>query len=172
MRRKNEIVNNNSFSNACLLDRIFCGDDVRMKIDVNKNYCMLNVNKFGYRPWYPRNWFHNIKQFFWHFKLRRQRAKYGFCEADLWDMNDYLTQVIIEMLRNFPKNLHGAPDRYYDRARDSIEPWKKKIKSVQMDWETLHMYRNEVRPLDVDRTLEARNDAFKSLEEVFFDLWD
>ena len=143
-----------------------------MKIDVNKDYSMLNINKFGYHPWYPQNWFHNIRQFFWHFKLRRQRAKYGFCEADLWDMDSYLTELIITMLQNFPKKIHGAPHQYFDYTNDSVQPWVDKIKEVQTQWEIMDHCIDESIVLSENDFIQARDDAFNALKEIFFYLWD
>ena len=45
----------------------------------------LNIFTGGYMPWYPRNWFDNIKHFFHTIKWGWQRATKGYSDYDgIW----------------------------------------------------------------------------------------
>lgn len=70
----------------------------------------LNVFKFGYMSWkYPRNWFNNIKQFFCNIKYAYQRATKGYCTYDIWDIDTFHTNLIIDALTQFKKDTNGYP---------------------------------------------------------------
>lgn len=65
---------------------------------------------FCMRPWrYPLNWFYNIRQWFYNWKFVFQRAKYGYCDIDVWNMTDYHTFLLGEMLLSLAENPTGFP---------------------------------------------------------------
>lgn len=69
----------------------------------------LNVFKYGYLNCNPRNWWHNLKQFFCNIKYAYQRATKGFCAQDVWDIDTFHTDLMIEMLTAFKKDNNGYP---------------------------------------------------------------
>lgn len=65
---------------------------------------------FCMRPWRnPLNWFYNIRQWFYNWKFVFQRAKYGYCDIDVWNMTDYHTFLLGEMLLSLAENPTGFP---------------------------------------------------------------
>lgn len=65
---------------------------------------------FCMRPWCnPLNWFYNIRQWFCNWKFVFQRAKYGYCDIDVWNMTDYHTFLLGEMLLSLAENPTGFP---------------------------------------------------------------
>lgn len=69
-----------------------------------------NVFTFCMRPWRnPLNWFYNIRQWFCNWKFVFQRAKYGYCDMDVWNMTDYHTFLLGEMLLALAENPTGFP---------------------------------------------------------------
>ncbi len=65
----------------------------------------LNVFRYGYAgPWYckPIQFFRNIKYAF-------QRAKYGFCEYDTFELSEFYRMLISQSLKYFAENTHGYP---------------------------------------------------------------
>ena len=72
----------------------------------------LNVFKYGYNTWKrPRNWLPNIRQFFRTMRYAWDRATKGYCRWDLWDLQDFHTDLIIESLEDFKKDAKGYPAR-------------------------------------------------------------
>ena len=87
----------------------------------------LSVWKMGYLPWRFRNIFHNIKTFFRNIRRAWQRACYGFCDADVWDLNSYLSVLLRETLYYLSENNHGYPalGLYADD-----ELWKRDLRRI------------------------------------------
>lgn len=56
-----------------------------------------------------QNWYKNLYGIFRWLKWCKQRAFRGYADCDLWGMDYYLVEVILPMLKDFKKNLHGYP---------------------------------------------------------------
>lgn len=78
----------------------------------------LNVFTNGYLPWYPRNWWSNIRYFFRTFKWAWQRATKGYSDQDTWDLDMYFSNLMIASLSQFRSEVQGFP-----AYMDSIEEW-------------------------------------------------
>ena len=144
-----------------------------MKLTKNKNYLMLTLYKRFKAPWrHPHNWLFNIKYWFRSFKYAYQRAKYGFCESDLWDLDAYLCELIPTMLRNFTKDLHGAPHEYFDPENNSDQLWIDKVHEVAAAWEKMSDMYDNAFDYTSEEHMAARDKAFYELKEIFYNLWD
>lgn len=70
----------------------------------------LNIFRFGYIK--TLSFFsirENIKQFFANIKYAYQRAKRGYADCDIWNMDIYLGELISNMLVQLAKTHHGVP---------------------------------------------------------------
>jgi len=85
----------------------------------------LNVFRDSYLPWRRiTNWPGNIKQFFRNIKYAVQRVRYGFCEADTWNLDEHLGVLISNMLVELADNTHGYPYGY------TVEEWDKFLRDM------------------------------------------
>lgn len=81
----------------------------------------LNVFSFGYYSWhYPKNWFSNIKQFFVNIKYAFQRATKGYCSYDIWDLDAFHTQWMIDAVSEFRKSNQGYPASLTEESWNAI----------------------------------------------------
>lgn len=78
----------------------------------------LNVFKHGYWTW--RRPFENIRQFFRNIQYAWQRATKGYCDADLWNLDGFYGQLLINSLTEFNKKRHGYPGTITDEEWDKI----------------------------------------------------
>ena len=81
-------------------------------------YDPLNVFTFGY--WPARNVFHNIKQFFRNIRYGWQRATKGYCDWDIWDLDQYHLVLLEKALTAFRKNNNGHPIDLTEEAWDKV----------------------------------------------------
>ena len=78
----------------------------------------LNVFTNGYLPWYPCNWWSNIRYFFRSFRRAWQRATRGYSDGDLWDLDFYYSNLMIASLSQFRAKVMGFP-----AYMESIDEW-------------------------------------------------
>ena len=78
----------------------------------------LNIFTGGYMPWYPRNWWDNIKHFFLTIKWGWQRATKGYSDYDTWDLDVYYSNMIIASLSRFRAETMGYPG-----YMENIDEW-------------------------------------------------
>lgn len=78
----------------------------------------LNIFTNGYMPWYPCNWWSNIRYFFRTIKWGWQRATKGYSDYDTWDLDIYYSRMMIASLSQFRAEVQGYPG-----YMDSIEDW-------------------------------------------------
>lgn len=157
---------------------------------------MLNVFKpFYYSRRHPSNWFSNIKIFFRQFKYAWQRATRGYCDADLWDLDDYYTKLFCATLKDFSKNLDSVPSNFYNEI-DGMEKWREYLNEMithlqnslepervqQNEYEEAHSLdpnNEELSNKYIERTREIHDwqtnelmEGLNMLIEVYEDLWD
>ena len=58
--------------------------------------------------------FNRIKDFRLHRKWARQRAKRGFCDADLWEIHTWFIEIMPDMLEKLADTAHSYPQRMWD----------------------------------------------------------
>lgn len=80
-----------------------------------------------------------IKWFIRSLKWGWQRATKGYCDCDLWDLDHFYSWLFVNSLRDFKKNLHGAPQRFYDPGADNeIARWEDYIEEMaQHFWNSI-----------------------------------
>ena len=97
-------------------------DYINFKMKISEN--RLNLLKYKFYPIkYISNIPKNISIFFKICKWSVQRITKGYCDADLWNLDIYYLNLFYNTLKDFSKNLHGAPCEFFDEENDSIEPW-------------------------------------------------
>lgn len=95
----------------------------------------LNVlTRFLYSTRYPSVWLQNIRQIPRNIKWAFQRALHGFCEPDVWDMDNFILRVIPRMLRKLKETSHGHP------ANFTKEEWTKILDDMIYCFETGYDY--------------------------------
>lgn len=119
----------------------------------------LNIMKFGM---YRSTPFLNIKQFFKNLKYAYQRIKWGFSAPDTWNFDWYLCHLISDALRYLAAHCNGAPEAYYDKEHDSLQPWVNKLNSLAGKFEAA---------AEGYDTQEIKK-LFEEFAEIFYDLWD
>lgn len=110
----------------------------------------LNIFKGGYMPWYPRNWWDNIKYFFRTIKWGWQRATRGYSDYDTWDLDVYYSRMMIASLIQFRAETKGYPGYMND-----IDEWYAILDKIIF----LLKQANE------DEPLEEKNDLAEWYEE-------
>ena len=68
----------------------------------------LNVLTYGFLPWRLCNLWHNFRQIWRNLRYILQRAIKGYCDQDLWNLDYFYSQLFVDTLTDFPKQLHGA----------------------------------------------------------------
>lgn len=66
-----------------------------------------------------------VENFFRGIKYRRQRARRGYSDRDLWDINYYLAEIIPPMMRHLKENGSGTPTRLKSR-----EEWEEILEDI------------------------------------------
>lgn len=103
---------------------IFSGKENEMKGNRND----LSVWKMGYFPWRFGNIIYNIKNFFRNFKFAWQRARYGYCDVDVWGLREHLLVLLRESLYKLANECHSYPPNYTDE-----EQWEKELRQAAED---------------------------------------
>lgn len=105
-----------------------------------------------------------------------QRGKRGYADCDVWNLNDYLADMLFDALKQLNREKLGYPCNYPE------EEWTKILNDMiagfraykQMD--KLHFWSNEnekTKYLKQRKALEEIcNKGLKLFAENFYDLWD
>lgn len=112
-----------------------------------------------------------------------QRGKRGFSDADTWNFNTYIAQVIASGLKSLEKNAHGHPMNV-----KSMEEWSEVLKkmiigfeaAVQLDTESFALFtkqKNGSYKMETNMALVAdlskKKDEALDLFKIYFgNLWD
>lgn len=105
----------------------------------------LNIFTGGYMPWYPCNWWSNIRYFLRTIKWGWQRATNGYSDYDTWDLDIYYSRLMIASLSQFRSETMGYPG-----YMNSIEEWYAILDKIIF----LLKQANEDEPLDEKNDLE------------------
>ena len=91
---------------------------------MSKEFNPLSVWHYGIDSHAPRFWWNKIKMFFQNICFAWQRATKGYCDRDIWGLDEHLRYVIRDTLRRLSEIAHGAPVEMFDHEKDSIKPWR------------------------------------------------
>ena len=91
----------------------------------------MKLSVFSPAPYGKWDIFHRILWFFRSINCAWQRAIKGYCYRDLWSMDYFYSQLFVDSMREFKKNLHGAPLEFFDNdAENQIERWENYIEEM------------------------------------------
>lgn len=154
----------------------------------------LNVWKWdNCTPWYRLD--KKIVGFFQKLRWAWQRAKYGFCDRDIWGLDYTLGNYIANTIKYLAKTTHGHP------PNTSAKEWEEILMSIANDFylgTNDNLYENKYedkissnlyisptkgnknlwksyseRELEIASTMAAhRHSGFEKLEKWFPHLWD
>ena len=71
-----------------------------------------------------------IKWFFGIFRNIHQRATRGYCEYDLWHLNDYYAEMMANSLEHFAETAQGYPNNYAENP----DKWVEDIKDISISF--------------------------------------
>lgn len=57
-------------------------------------------------------------------KEAKLRAKYGYCDGDMWNMNEWMCETFSEMLYELSNRAHGHP---YDMSEQEWKQWLREM---------------------------------------------
>ena len=72
-----------------------------------------------------RNPFSKLKYFFKGLKFCYQRARYGFCDKDIWNLNQYLLNMTSLSMNKLAETTHTYDGRY-----ETFEDWQKELHRI------------------------------------------
>jgi len=108
---------------------------------------MIDDLKWWEKIYYPvyRFWKYKVACFPFDVKCFIQRGRRGWSEKDVWSVDDYLTRIIPEMLRELAKNPMGCPEGFIDTEEPySCDKWSAKLREIAdglEQWEVITSYR-------------------------------
>lgn len=92
----------------------------------------LNVFYNYYRPWiYPINWITNVKTFFKSFKYCWQRITKGYCDKDLWNLDNTILAYLTQTLLQFSQISQSYPG---DQEFNTFEKWQKYLEEIAFNF--------------------------------------
>lgn len=127
----------------------------------------------------PYNWkrpagvLKNLKYMPHGFKWAYQRITRGYADCDVWSLDQYIAQIIVDGLRDLAKYSISYP---YGMTPDEWQQWLIDTaamfeKAYIIDWYELELSEEEESLRAAERE-KLRNIAFDRLKERFLDLWD
>ena len=138
---------------------------------------MLNIWKNMMFPWrYPPNWIKNIKNFFRCIKWSYQRIVRGYSDYDVWDLDVYYTNIMVNSLRQLAKKHHGIPYEFEDSIDNDPDDWTIYLNKIADLLETAEQLEDEWEPdsyqANIEKAKKMRQDAFEMLLMHWRSLWD
>lgn len=87
----------------------------------------LNIYKFWIKPPYPWNWLSNLRQWLRNRKMAKQRAKKGYCDADVWELGTYHAALLSATLKELADTTNGHPAVWKDGTEMTMEDWQQML---------------------------------------------
>ena len=82
-----------------------------------------------------------LRQFIWNIQFAYQRIRYGFCERDVWDINQWFLYVIPAMLEDLREGHLDFPERLLSQENGTdaqiFFPEEKELESASEKWEEI-----------------------------------
>lgn len=139
-----------------------------MKQKRNNEWNVFRYSIFLWRN--PLNWFHNIKQWFYNLRLAIERAKYGYCDSDVWNLNEYHVYLLSEMLNDLAADPHGFPDVLFPNEQSAQWISKEEEEEYMQQWQKILRqmaeYFTNVRNYEQYKPNPYADRLFKKLEET------
>lgn len=131
----------------------------------------MNCLIYCYDSWrYLRNWLRNIKQFFRNIKWAYQRITKGYCDYDLWSIDNWISKLMHDALIEFESNCHGFPIEF---ENDKSE-WNRILLSMADYFQKANIwyYDDPYNSENACLAEENKNKALELLERWYYHLWD
>ena len=119
---------------------------------------------------HPRYMFKQIRK---KLKYCWQRITKGYCDADIWNWDAWLLELMPQML----DELATVTDAYPDDIVDSLDEWKKYLHGLAAN---LRLYKDMDRTIDIDKyntwaefnkaATQMREEQAAILEETFIEI--
>lgn len=126
--------------------------------------------------------FWRLKEKFWDLKMKKERAKKGYCRQDVWNINDWFLDIIPKILKDFNEGRFGHP------CDLSNEEWGNIIKRIifcfeeanedtcsqmngfnfETDYKKWHERETEIEKYQND----MKNEGLELFSKYFWNLWD
>lgn len=88
-------------------------------------------------PYPARRFWKNIPFMIRAFRRMYDRITKGYCESDLFDLDEHLLDLLSAMIRDLRDNLHSYPDEY------GFEGWKDYLTEMANHFEMAHAWFDE-----------------------------
>jgi len=101
-------------------------------------------------------------------KMKKQRIECGFCDADWWNMDDYLIKLLPAMLRRLANKTIAYPGT---EEFPTPESWTEYLESTAELFEHAELLTGDPTS-EIGEAQHLIEEAFSRLAHVFFALWD
>lgn len=101
-------------------------------------------------------------------KWKRQRAHRGWADCDVWGIDEFLMNILPEMMEKLAEDGCSYPVRM-----NSLEEWQAWLRQTAAMWREMKRIFDEF-CIDTDQEefKKLKKECFERLESYFFDLWD
>ncbi len=91
-----------------------------------------------YFPWkHPSCWWRNVKRWFHNCRMAWQRARYGWCEDDVWDVHSHLLTIVPQMVRYSAARSRGTPSEIYEQYAEDCDTYAECDERAGLAWRTI-----------------------------------
>ena len=137
---------------------------------------MMNVWKGMFLRWrYPSNWLENIRQIPRSIRWSYQRITRGFADVDVFNLDCYLSGVIIGTLNHLADHHFGVP---YS-LKDSPDEWTAWLRETANKFEEANKIEEDSYSVEFeqvkaehDKAAGLRKEGLERLSEYWGCLWD
>lgn len=126
--------------------------------------------------------FWRLKEKFWDLKMKKERAKKGYCRQDVWNINSWFLDIIPKILKDFNEGRLGYPCDLSNDEWDNIikrmifcfeeanEDTCSQINEYNFDTDTEKWFkrRNEIG----EYQNHMKNEGLELFSKYFWNLWD
>jgi len=156
--------------------------EIKSASDVKKLFKRTLLDEIIYYCFYI--WWNKLEMLPLRIKSFIQRGRRGWADADTWDFDGYLIDVIGEGLRHLKVYQNGCPTEIYDKYKNlSIEEsdkatqkeWHEILDKIIEGFDAAKVYIEYFCELTEEERLECekiRKEGFDLFKEYFFSLWD
>ena len=140
---------------------------------------MMNVWKGMFLRWrYPSNWLENIRQIPRSIKWSYQRITRGFADVDVFNLDYYLSGIIIGSLNHLADHHFGVPYAFSDTMDDNPDGWTVWLRDTASKFEEADKIEDsdfiefEQVKANQDKAAGLRKEGLERLSEYWGCLWD
>ena len=106
-------------------------------------------------------------------KWKKQRIEKGYCDYDLWDMDAFLMEILVNGLREFADNTHSYPGMPVEGISETPQQWHDFLYHLAAEFEEGYDMMDEIEDLERAKQGAAKvKEAWNTLGEWLHDLWD